>query len=673
MAGPDLGVPDGDDLLPGNTPLVRIDGIFVKLECSNPGGSVKDRVAWHSRRPKLEGERCGARASTSRRALSGRPPLSLLIAASCLLLVAAAGARAGDGASSAGAEADVAAARSLFERNLEAIRAKDREAYLACYLQSEDLARVGPPGVQLGFASHEAQSRETSWPDVIDAQDLTLVPIRPGVVFGTYRYRVRYGAREARGLSERIFVGTPEGWRIAMTSAFPEPDSTPPVPRVLTGATLIDGTGSEPVPDAVVVIENGRIACAGTRQACPPPDGAAETALRGHWILPGLIDAHVHFSQSGWADARPDFADVRPVAPYERTIAALRDGASEWFRTYLCAGVTGVFDVGGYPWTLALPARAEGDTTAPHVVAAGPLLSTREFETINLPGERQILHMKDAATARGLVRYVAASGSSAVKVWWIDNPALPHEEAVARVEAAAGEARALSLPLIVHATTLERAKAAVRAGASMLVHGVSDQDVDAEFLALAREKDVVYCPTLTVGEGYSRLRDALVAGEEITAGDPLGCVDPATRRKLRTSASLGPEVLPERARTRSLPGRPRVAMTNLAKVRDAGITIAMGTDAGNPLTLHGASALFEMLAMQEAGLSQMEVIVASTRGSAQAAGRLGDLGTVERGKIADLIVLRASPLESLENLTTISHVVRAGVVREQKELRAPPE
>jgi hypothetical protein len=94
---------------------------------------------------------------------------------------------------------------------------------------------------------------------VFEASDLQLVPVRPGVVYGTYRYRVRYGAEEQRGISERFFVKTKDGWRIAVTSAFPAPPGTPPPPRALVGATLLDGTGGPPVPDAVVVLRGGKI------------------------------------------------------------------------------------------------------------------------------------------------------------------------------------------------------------------------------------------------------------------------------------------------------------------------------------------------------------------------------------------------------------------------------
>ena len=106
--------------------------------------------------------------------------------------------------------ADLAAARAVFEKNLQAIRDKSREAYLSCYLDSAGLALTSPEGFALGYAGLAASAGK-GWPDHIDAADLHLTPIRPGVVYGTYRYRVRYGGREDAGLSERLFLATPKG------------------------------------------------------------------------------------------------------------------------------------------------------------------------------------------------------------------------------------------------------------------------------------------------------------------------------------------------------------------------------------------------------------------------------------------------------------------------------
>jgi imidazolonepropionase-like amidohydrolase len=108
---------------------------------------------------------------------------------------------------------------------------------------------------------------------------------------------------------------------------------------------------------------------------------------------------------------------------------------------------------------------------------------------------------------------------------------------------------------------------------------------------------------------------------------------------------------------------------NLARMLEAGIPIAMGTDAGNPLTLHGPSVYAEMEAMQAAGMSPSEVLVASTRGGALAMGRLEQIGTVEPGKVADLVVVEADPTKDIANLRQLRYVVRGGVVRSVEELR----
>src|SRR6266699_5359079 len=170
---------------------------------------------------------------------------------------------AADRAATGMASGDLAAARALFEKNLDAIRRRDRDAYLACYLHADTLARTGPDGPQLGYDSL-AKETGSDWPDLFEGLGLALVPVRPGLVYGTYRYRVRYGAREDSGISERFFVKTAEGFKIAVTTAFPAPPTTPPPPRALVGATLVDGTGGPAVPDSVVILRGGQIACAGT-------------------------------------------------------------------------------------------------------------------------------------------------------------------------------------------------------------------------------------------------------------------------------------------------------------------------------------------------------------------------------------------------------------------------
>ncbi len=463
---------------------------------------------------------------------------------------------------------------------------------------------------------------------------------------------------------------------LAGAVAGPPAAAAAPGTLALVGATLVDGTGRAPVPDSVVVAAGGRITCAGAKTACPVPSGSRIVGVSGKWITPGLVDAHVHFSQTGWADGRPDSLDVRERYPYARVVDGLARHPERFFRADLCSGVTSVFDVGGYPWTLDLPGRTETDPDAPRVSAAGPLLSTWDF-WLNLPAERQFVYLADATAARDGVAYLAARGAHAVKIWFIPTEDRPFDE-MARVVRAAGEAaRAAGLPLIVHATGLREAKVALEAGASMLVHSVDDAPVDQELLDRARANGTIYCPTLTVGRGYLRLYRSAVSGRPPEIDDPNHCVDAETRAKVAETAGLG-----DLARAKGLDAariaayeaaierRERQMAENLVAVHRAGIPIAMGTDAGNPLTLHGPAVHAELEAMEAAGLTPMEVLVTATRGGARALGRSDELGTVEAGKAADLLVLAADPTKSARAFRSLELVVRAGVVHRQADLAA---
>ncbi len=563
---------------------------------------------------------------------------------------------------------DVDEARALFERNLTAIQRRDKAAYLACYLDSKGLVRTLPAGPVLGYEDFAQQAGE-KWPDVLEPSDLQLVAVSPGVVYGTYRYRVRYGAEEHSGLSERLFLKTPKGWRIAVTSAWEAPPGTPPPPRAYTSATLVDGTGAPAVMNATVFVRDGKIECAGPASACAVPEGVAVTDAKGSWIVPGLIDAHVHFAQTGFGDGRPDAFDVRGAHPYEETQRELRTRPERFFRSYVCSGVTSVFDVGGYAWSLDLPGRAEDDSLAPRVAAAGPLLSTVDH-WVTLPGERQFLLLKDAESAKAGVAYLAARGAKAVKVWYLVRPDLPVTATAPAVLAAGDEAKKRGLPLIVHATGLAEAKVALRAGAKLLVHSVVDLPVDDEFLALAKANGTIYVPTLVVLDGYVAVAKGFSSHAPVAFDDPNGCVDPLTRSRLAETARLQlPKAVDLGRFEKRAASANAVAAANLKRVRDAGIPIAMGTDAGNPGTLHGPSVHAEMEAMQSAGMTPMEVLVASTRVGARAMGR-DDVGTLEKGKQADFLLVGADPLADAANLRKLNAVVRGGVYRTQAELRA---
>ena len=151
--------------------------------------------------------------------------------ASVLAIVAAMGCApvASNPATSAVASpaSDTVDARRLFEENIDAIHKRDRSRYLATYLHTSTLARNGPGGLDLGYENWSAR-RDSTWPDTLIAKNLRVLPIVPGVVYGTYCYTVTQRDTTSSGVSERIFVKTPSGWRIAVTTAFGLPAGAPP-------------------------------------------------------------------------------------------------------------------------------------------------------------------------------------------------------------------------------------------------------------------------------------------------------------------------------------------------------------------------------------------------------------------------------------------------------------
>lgn len=588
------------------------------------------------------------------------PFLLLAIAPACR---APAAASAGAAPSPAGSlAADTTDARRVFEGNIDAIHRRDRERYLSYYLQSEALARNGPGGLERGFRDWSAR-RDTTWPDTLVARDLRLVPIAPGVVYGTYHYRVTQNGVTTEGISERTFVRTPAGMRIAVSTAYALPAGASPPPVALVGGTLLDPNAA-PVPDAVVLVRDGRVACAGPRAACAVPSDVEVVNVRGKFVSPGFIDGHVHYSQTGWVDGRPDAIDVRAEFPYDSVVSALQRNPKPFDRAYLCTGVTSVFDVGGYPFTMPMARAHERALDAPRMVAAGPLISSLDH-WVNLTMLRQFIFMSSDSVVRATVRANADMGAGAIKVWYIQRPDSEQARFRTLLMSVGDEARKVGRPLIVHATQLATAKDALRAGAKVLVHSVETDDIDDEFLDLVRRNGTIVIPTLTVREGYSDV----FRGRSPAARYPLDCVDPSTRAKLE-------RVLPDSMRARGLRvvesgtwNRARATMErNLRRLRAAGVPIAMGTDAGNPGTAHGPSVYREMEAMQAAGMPAREVFASATLVAARAMGRDRELGSLAAGKLADLVVLDADPTTDIANARRVAMVMKGGALYGRAEL-----
>ena len=438
----------------------------------------------------------------------------------------------------------------------------------------------------------------------------------------------------------------------------------------IVGATVIHPERELPAAverDRTVLITGNRIVRIGPRAGTRVPAGATRINGKGKWVVPGLVDAHVHFFQSGNLYTRPDVADFNAVVPYAEEVARNKARLPATFKLWLASGVTSVVDIGGPYWNFEMRDAARKSSAAPRVAVAGPLISMIDRPKLDL-GDPPIVKVTTADEARTLVQRELAYKPDFIKVWFIHRPGddLAAQEAI--VKATADAAHAAGVRLAVHATELEVAKAALRAGADYLVHSVEDAPVDQEFLALAKKNRALYCPTLFVVMGY---RYALSNTWRPTPAERR-LADPQILAAMGDLARIPPEKLPERvakamADTAS-PEPSAVELQNLRTVWDAGIPVAMGTDAGNIGTLHGPSVFRELGLMVQAGLTPLQVLRAATVNGARTMGLERELGTLAPGKLADLLILDADPLADVQNLAPIHRVIKDGQLFAPEEL-----
>ena len=428
----------------------------------------------------------------------------------------------------------------------------------------------------------------------------------------------------------------------------------------IVGATVVDGAAA-PIPDAVVLIDGDRIQAVGSRAHVALPKGITIVDGRGKWVAPGLVDAHVHFFQSGGAYTRPDAVDLRKVRPYEREIALLKAALPRTFARYLLCGVTSVVDAGGPFWNFEVRDAAARTALAPRVAVAGPLISTVDRPQLDI-GDPPIIKTATPDEARALVRRELERKPDLMKVWFVFRPGDDLAAGKALVAATVDEARKGGVRTAVHATELETARAAVEAGADVLVHSVFDKPVDDAFVDLLKRRGVVYIPTLFVRTGYT----LVLSGTFTPTPAERRWADPdvlATFDEVKSRPELA-----SRPRRAPDPESERVTAQNLKRLSDAGVTIAAGTDAGNIGTLHGPSIFRELRLMADAGLTTRQVLASATAGGARVMGREKDLGAVALGKLADLLILDRDPLVDVANLEAIHRVVKGGRVYTPEEL-----
>ena len=430
-------------------------------------------------------------------------------------------------------------------------------------------------------------------------------------------------------------------------------------PTLITGATLIDGSGAAPQPRQDVLVIGGRIASVGSEAARRAPADSRRVNATGRWIIPGLIDGHVHFFQTGGLDARPDIVPHPTGRSYQDVVNAIRLRPEPFLRSYVCSGVTAVVDPGGPMWVFDMRDRRAHVATTPRIAFSGPLLATADPQPLELENDEPIWLMKDHAGIVDMVDRLASRRPDMIKIWFVHRRGDDLVAQSALVHDAIDTIHQKKLRAAVHATTLETARVAVDAGADILVHSVGDREVDDAFMKAVVKRKVIYVPTLIVGKSYRDVRRRAVDFDPFelrcaprTSVESFAVLPDIHDSILPRNPTLGPDPLPLQQR-------------NLKKLSDAGAIIAAGTDAGNTRTLHGPSLHLELELMTKAGLTPMQAIVSATRNGALLFGR-DDIGRVSPGAHADLVILDADPSVDILNTRRIRAVMRGGALHETR-------
>src|SRR5256714_14999706 len=436
----------------------------------------------------------------------------------------------------------------------------------------------------------------------------------------------------------------------------------------LVGATVINPADGKVLPNATVVINGDKI----ERVAMGKQDAATlgkQISCAGKFILPGYIDTHVHFFQSADLFTRPDGTDLNSVRPYKDEVAWIKSHLDDVFARYIRCGITSVVDDGGPMWNFEVRQRANATVKAPRVAAAGPLISSVSREKLDL-GDPPIVKIDTPEQAREFVRKLLERKPDFVKIWYIvdkDNPVEPFRPVV---RATIEEAHAHKVRVMVHATELETARAAVEEGADVLVHSVYDKPVDDAFVKLLKDRHTILCPTLVVFERYGRVfsHQLNFTKEEQAWGNPevIASLDVTKIPQDKLPDRVKQALADPKAAMDRINKTYEVALPNLKKLEDAGVTIAAGTDAGNVGTIHGPALFREFQLMKEAGLTNMQILQCATENAAKLFGgetgaHIGKIDNPDKsgagGYFADLLILKSNPGDYISPASAIDTVI----------------
>ncbi|MDA2935297.1 amidohydrolase family protein [Acidobacteria bacterium AH-259-D05] len=402
---------------------------------------------------------------------------------------------------------------------------------------------------------------------------------------------------------------------------------------VVKAGLLIDGTGNPPLTDVLIWIEGDRITQVGEQENIP--FDAVVVDASEQVVIPGLIDTHVHLGEQ---------AIIRKTPDYE-------DQVHRHLRQNLAFGVTTVFSLGlDRDFIFSLKDRSwESDFAGARILTAGSGFTAvgGHPTQLNLDVPNEI---DDSAQARERVQQLAAKKVDGIKIWFAripgrsDLPTIKAEVARAIID----EAHKHNLKVMAHINIADDTKTLVRAQLDGITH-IARDSYDDETLELMARQGTILAPTLV------QRRKALIFAEGLLDDPFIQAVLGQEADNLKQAlAKAKPETLD------SMKKSYEQAKGNVRQLKNAGVRLAVGTDAGTNFAPMGLVTHGEIEAFVDAGLSPMEALVAATRGSAEWAGVSNKVGTVEAGKLADMVILEQSPLLDIRNTRKIVKIILGG-------------
>jgi len=411
--------------------------------------------------------------------------------------------------------------------------------------------------------------------------------------------------------------------------------------KVLKNFTLIDGTGRAPAAASAMILDNGRISWIGRSASLAAPAGATTIDFSGKFVMPGIINLHGHLG---------NVVDLTQDRKFYT-----RENVEKDLRTYASYGVTTMLSMGtdqDLIFQIRDEQRSTGRPSMTRVFTAGQGFAFKGGYG-GLPGVT--FAPQDSSEIEKDVAELAKKKVDIVKMWVDDHlghlKKMPFEISKAIIDSAHSH----GLPVAAHIFYLDDAKKLAAAGVNGFAHSVRDKAVDQELIDIMKQHGTwLAAATLT--------REASTFVYAKTApflNDPFftRSVSPKVVATLKSAdyqktIAADPD-FPKYA------GILEMAKKNLKRLSDAGVKYGFGTDAGPPGRFPGFFEQWEMELMVEAGLTPMQVIQAATKSAAEFLA-VKDLGTLEAGKWADLIVLNADPLNNIRNTHSIDAVYIAG-------------